>query len=109
MQSIIDYKLIGTRIKNRRLELNLTQNQLSQKANISITYVSKIEHGHVTPTLETYALLAEILQTDLSKLITGSSKISKNYINHELLEICKKATNKQLSLIIKIAETIIND
>lgn len=109
MQSIIDYKLIGNRIKNKRIELHMTQNQLSQKANISMTYLSKIEHGHVTPTLETYALISNILDLDLAHLITGSSKISSDYTDNELLRICKKADETQLKLIIKLARVILDE
>ena len=43
--SIIDYKLIGSRIKNKRLEQKLTQEQVSQAANITSYYLSKIENG----------------------------------------------------------------
>ena len=38
---IIDYQLIGSRIKLKRLEKHLTQEQLSEKLSISNEYVSK--------------------------------------------------------------------
>lgn len=35
------------RIKQRRLELNMTQNELAKKLNITINRLSKIENGKV--------------------------------------------------------------
>lgn len=44
--------LIGTRIMQRRKALGLTQEQLAEKTNISKTYLSSIERGKNTPTIE---------------------------------------------------------
>lgn len=109
MQSIIDYKLIGSRIVNKRKELALTQEQVATQAQITSFYLSKIENGKSTPTLETLAVLAKVLHTDLNYIISGSSKIEKNYVDRRLSDISKNANEKQLELIIKISKAILDE
>jgi DNA-binding XRE family transcriptional regulator len=49
----------------RRLELGLTQEQLSQRSGVAQTEISRIERGRKTPNLDTYARLAAALNLDL--------------------------------------------
>lgn len=108
INSMIDYKKIGTRIKKKRTELHLTQEQLANELNITTFYISKIENGKATATLETLALIAHHLDIDLSYLIAGTSTLDKKYYIDELNDICSKASNKQLALIIKLAKVVLD-
>jgi DNA-binding XRE family transcriptional regulator len=49
----------------RRLELGLTQEQLSQRSGVAQAEISRIERGRKTPNLDTYARLAAALNLDL--------------------------------------------
>ena len=109
MNSIIDYKIIGSRIKNKRLELKLTQEQVSREANITTFYLSKIENGKSTTTLETLAILAKVLNVDLGYLVSGTSKIEQQYVDQRLVEISNKASESQMQLIIKISKAILDE
>lgn len=109
IHSSVDYALIGKRIKSKRVELHITQEQMASDLNLSTYYISKIENAKSSPTLETLCILANYLELDLAFLITGTSKLEKNYYLKQLDEICSKATNKQLDLIAKIAKTIIDE
>ncbi|MEY8256155.1 helix-turn-helix domain-containing protein [uncultured Dubosiella sp.] len=108
LHTIIDYKLIGTRIRNRRKELKLTQEELAEKAQITPFYLSKIENGKSSPTLETIAVLANELDTDLTTIISGVSTINNNYVDKRLSDICNSASDAQLDLIIKISKLILD-
>ena len=109
LNTTVDYKLIGNRIKTRRRELNLTQEQLAYELNMTTFYISKIENGKACATLETLSLISYHLQMDLAYLITGTSTLEKSHYIDELNEICSKATKKQLNLIIKLAKAVINE
>lgn len=109
VNSTVDYKLIGNRIKKRRRELNLTQEQLANELNMTTFYISKIENGKACATLETLSLIAYHLQMDLAYLITGTSTLEKSHYIDELNEICSKATKKQLNLIIKLSKAVLDD
>lgn len=109
MTSIIDYTLIGKRIKQARNIRTITQEQIAGDLSLSTFYISKIENGKCTPTLETLALIADYLSLDLAYLITGVSKLEKQYYDNQLNEIASKATGKQLELIIRVAKAILNE
>lgn len=105
----VDYKLIGNRIKNRRKELNMTQDKLANNLNITAFYLSKIENGHANPTLDTLSLIAHEIDIDLAYLITGTSTLEKKYYIDKLNEVCSKANKKQLDLIIRLSKAVLDD
>ena len=49
----IDYAMIGKRLKESRRTAKLTQEKVAEAADITTVYLSKIENGKVTPTLDT--------------------------------------------------------
>lgn len=108
LNSTIDYKLIGERIKKKRIELNITQEQLAGELNLSIYYISKIENGKATATLDTLSIIASHLNIELGYLITGTSTLEPSYYISQINEICSKASRKQLELIIKLAKAVID-
>ena len=41
----VDYSIIGWRLKQARLKAELTQQQLAEKTNLSVAFISRIERG----------------------------------------------------------------
>ncbi|MFA9377803.1 MAG: helix-turn-helix domain-containing protein [Lachnotalea sp.] len=66
---------IGTRIKQRRLELKLTQNQIKEFTGISTGNLSDIERSRSLPSASALIGLAEILNCSTDWLLTGNSRI----------------------------------
>ena len=64
----VQYKSIGKRIKLRRKELNIKQNELAEKLNISNNHLSSVENGREKPSLELLLNICELLNVtpDLS-------------------------------------------
>ncbi|MFD0765750.1 helix-turn-helix domain-containing protein [Mucilaginibacter lutimaris] len=65
-------KAVATNIRNKREELNYTQEYLAAKLSISQNAYSKIELGYTKITVERLFQIAEILDTDLIELINTS-------------------------------------
>lgn len=62
-------------LKSRRLHLNLKQTELAIKSGVKQNYISDIEHGKSTPTLETVNKLLKALGVDsVEKLIENEFK-----------------------------------
>ena len=57
--------MIGQKIKNKRKELNLTQEYLAKEINISRQAVSKWEKGMSEPSMENLIKLSEIFGVDI--------------------------------------------
>ena len=71
--------MIGQKIKNKRKELNLTQEYLAKELNISRQAVSKWEKGMSEPSMENLVKLSEIFGVDIGyfKNEEDESKIGK--------------------------------
>lgn len=71
--------MIGQKIKNKRKELNLTQEYLAKELNISRQAVSKWEKGMSEPLMENLVKLSEIFGVDIGyfKNEEDESKIGK--------------------------------
>ena len=61
----------GTVLRARRLEANLTQEQLAFEAEIQRVYVSKLELGRAQPTLAMLLTLARALDCTASELVAA--------------------------------------
>jgi DNA-binding transcriptional regulator YiaG len=55
---------LGDHLLLKRIEANLSQPEVAQKAGVSTRTVSKWEHGHACPTEDHWQALAIILQLD---------------------------------------------
>lgn len=74
ISNCFSYKAVGRRIKDRRLECNITQEQLAEWSGISPSFVGHIERGEKKASLKTIASMAEVLDIDLNYLVFGSKK-----------------------------------
>ena len=70
----LDYSLIGKNIARRRKELHLTQEKLSEMADISNTFMSNIECGRSIPSTEVIMRLAFALDTTPDEFLVGNSR-----------------------------------
>lgn len=59
---------LGQRVKDRRLSLNMSQEDLAAQADIRRALISDIERGEANPTLESVMRLAAALRISLSEL-----------------------------------------
>lgn len=84
---MVDYKLIGTRLKGQRESAKLTQEALAEAAEITPIYLSKIENGHVRPTLDTLGALCSALGCDLASLLTDTLPDSQQYQTERVVQV----------------------
>lgn len=61
----------GTRVRERRIGLGLSQETLAERADLHWTFISGVERGVRNPGLNTIGRLAYALNTTPSKLLSG--------------------------------------
>lgn len=98
---------IGKKVKNRRAELNLTQEDLSEKLNVARTTISNWETERNYPDIQMIVNLSEILDISLDNLLKDDVEVVKKIA--EDTHIRKKQNKKiiVLSFIILILLTTI--
>ena len=67
---------IGKRIQAARLSIGITQEQLAEKVNLSLTSISRLENGKAMVSIEKLFNIATALNTDLSVLLCDYIKSS---------------------------------
>ena len=65
---------LGNKIKERRMLLNLTQEELADRCELTKSYISQLENNKPSPSLETLTKILEILGTDLSTFFMEDKK-----------------------------------
>lgn len=66
-------RIFGKRLKQLRQLQELTQQELAERAEMSISFLSSIERGLKSPTIETLEKLADALGVTLSELLSFDS------------------------------------
>lgn len=62
-------KAFGMKVRMRRYELEMTQEELAEKANLHPTYISSIEKGERNIGLESIVSIAKALKIPIHELI----------------------------------------
>ena len=105
----LDYNIIGERLKKARQSKNLTQEMLSEKLDMSIAYLSRLECGSSQISLKRLDEMCEILDVSKGYILEGTSVNSKNYLNKEFSELLANCPQDKYKLIYNIAKVIVGE
>ena len=98
----MDQIKIGNFIKQKRKEKNITQNELSEKLNITNRAISKWENGICMPDSGIIPELCEILNITINDLFSGEVvdvKNSERQLEKNLLEMTKLKQEKDKKML----------
>ena len=102
----LDYTVIGQRIKQARLAKNLTQEDLAEKIDISVAFLSRVERGNSHINLKRLNQLCGLLDVTEGYLLNGASSNSKEYLDREFANLIKNCSPAKQKLIYNVAKTI---
>ena len=105
----LDYKIIGDRIRKARIDNNLTQENLAEKLDVSVAFISRIECGTTHVNLTRLSEICAILNIDEGLILNGVSTDSKNYLSDEFNELMKSCPKETQKLIYDVAKLIIKN
>ena len=82
---------IGNRIRQRRNELDYSQEQLAEYSDLHPSYIGQLERGEKTPSIETLYKITTGLQISLSDFMNGLEDIANKsdtyaYKSYQILE-----------------------
>ncbi|GAW93795.1 helix-turn-helix domain-containing protein [Calderihabitans maritimus] len=82
-QKVILMKTLGQKLKAARLEKNLTLQEVSKKAGLSVNYLSRIENDKVNITVGTLQKLAKCYQKDPGYFLNDSPSTGVRFIRRQ--------------------------
>ena len=96
METDILLKQIGARISARRRELNMTQETLAEKMDVSIQMISNLEGGKKAIRPENLAKVCSILELSADFILTGTNtKTTVDAVAEKLLQL----TTEELQIV----------
>lgn len=78
MNKNVDYVALGKRIKEKRIQSHLTQEQLGEMCDLSTAHIGHIERGTRIPSVDVLFQISQILNVSIDYLIFDS--VSNNNI-----------------------------
>ena len=101
----IDLIAIGNRIASERRRINITQEQLAEKMNVSIQMISNLERGNKAIKINNLLNLAQILGVSTDYILTGNKNpTEKGEAFAKLSSLPNDEYNIIEALITKLAE-----
>ena len=100
----IDYKLIGERIQLARKSKGITQENMAERLNVSIGYVSQVERGITKISLDLLAAISSILETDIAGFVSASAVNSAEYLESEIVCEFRKLDQMKKQFILNIVK-----
>ena len=105
----LDYTIIGQRLRKARLDKRMTQENLAEKIDVSVAFLSRIERGLSHINLKRLSQICAILDVTEGFILNGTSSTSDQYLISEFNDILTKCPARKQKLIYKIAKTIAED
>ncbi len=99
----MNFKAIGQRIKVKRREMNMTQEELAEKLDISVEYTSRVERGSVSASFQLFEKVCTVLNISEEELYFGKNEV---YHDEKILSAFKNLPLEKQYAAIKIIEII---
>ena len=99
----LDYESIGKRIKRYRTDKKMSQEDLGEVVHATPVYLSYIENGSRSPSLELLVMIANALDVSADDLLTDNLKHSSSPVNTELHDLILDCNDDEKDILIKLA------
>ncbi len=103
----MDKLTMGDRVQDTRKNRGLTQEQLAEKVDISVEYMSQIERGLKTPSMQVFIKLVEVLDVSADYLLRDTVSTRNLYGDKQLGSKLERLTPKQRVALEALIDTYI--
>lgn len=97
---------MGLRIQEIRKKKGLSQEELSEKADTSQNYLSRIERGTENPTLDMLIKLSHALEVEMCEMFDFGHVATPKELKENLQAFAKAADEPSLRLAVKIIRAV---
>ena len=98
----IDYKDIGQRIKSKRIEKGLTQEQLSEMVGVGPSHMSHIESGSTVPSFDVFISILNALECSADEILCREVAVDKPLLNSWLSELVADCDSTEMKILTDI-------
>ena len=103
----MDKLTMGGRIKETRKMQGLTQEQLAEKVDVTLEYISQIERGLKMPSMQVFIKLVEVLDVSADYLLRDSVSTRNLYGDKQIGSRLERLTPRQRVALEALIDTYI--
>ena len=101
------YESIGKNIRKYRLEKNLRQEDLAERAGLSTNYIGMVERGEKIPALETFVTILNVLEVSADVILADVLVTGYTVKDSLLAEKMAKLSKDERERIYAVIDTLI--
>lgn len=106
---MIDYLSIGKRIRANRHSSGITQEMLAEKISVSPPYISRIETGSASPSLQTLVDICNALDVTLDDLMQDNLPAAKKRISGRLNMLVADCTAAEMNMVVNVVTVLLQE
>lgn len=95
----IDYKDIGQRIKEKRIEKGITQEKLSEQIGVGPSHMSHIESGSTVPSFDVFISILNALNCSADELLCRETTAARPLLNSWLSELVSDCDSTEVKIL----------
>ena len=104
---MFDQKLLGARIKALRIQKALSQDRLSELADLNGKYLGEVERGSANISIVNLSKLADALDVPLPSLLSAGHERSRPELVSTLHKLIDESDDAQLKIIYRLIESVL--
>ena len=99
----LNYKLIGQRLKESRIQRRISQAELAERIDMSVSYISHIETAKKQASLEALVRIANVLGVTVDHMLNGNQTSDPTEYRTDLVQLLEDCTSYEKRIIYEIA------
>ena len=99
----LNYKLIGQRLKESRMQKRISQAELAELIDMSVSYISHIETAKKQASLEALVRIANVLGVTVDHMLNGNQTSDPAEYRTDLVQLIEGCTSYEKRIIYEIA------
>lgn len=104
----MDRVLLGKRIREERLKLNLTQEKLAEDIDLTTAYIGQVERGERNLTLENLIKVANRLNVTIDYLLSASVTVNDDAVLLNIQQLLSHRTSEEKELAYNVLRSLMN-
>jgi len=101
-----NYKLIGLRIKEARLQKLMSQAELAERIDMSVSYISHIETAKKHASMDSLVRIANALGFTMNDMLNGNQTSDPAEYRTDLVQLLEDCTSCEKRIIYEIASAV---
>jgi len=102
----MDYRAVGKRIRNERVNIELTQAELAEKVNVTTAYIGQIERGERKFSIETLLNIATVLNVSVDYILSEEGNLYTASLHQQMASLLDNRGPEDIAMAIDIIKAV---